>query len=237
MMNNTLRNAVTPEDEIFFATQGAQYFSMNDKVDDDPEADEELRNFERANIWRDLHSNIIILSLKEIQKSTLTLDIIPEDRSSVESESPFDTLDEYRDEDEKVLRIISYIHTKLNTDFAQQLTDRLKFLYKVSQEENPSEIAILPESLSNFVAFLQSETHLKYPDVMLSSSNNIRVHWRTAPNRHFAVEFLNTGDAHFVIFSPDPIHPEKTVRLSGIASIDSLMEIVRPYGVLRWSSR
>jgi hypothetical protein len=233
-MNNTLQNAVTPEDEEFFATQ---FFSMNDKVCDDPEADEELQDYEGAYIWRGFQSNFRILSLKEIQESTLTLESFSGDRISLTSESPFDILDEYRNEDEKVLRIISYIRTQLNADFAQQLANRLEFLFQISHEEHPDEVAIIPESLSNFVALLQSETYLKYPDVMLSPSNNIRIQWRTAPNRHFAVEFLNSGDAQFVIFSPDPSHPERTIRLSGIASIDSLMEMVRPYGVLRWSSR
>jgi len=235
MMNNTLQNVDELDAyEEYFA---AKYYSMADEVIDDPEDDEGSLGYWGTYDWNELEFNFRLYFRGQIHASPLTLESIPEDSISVKWESPFDTLDEYRDEDEKVLRIISYIHTKLNTDFAQQLTDRLKFLYKVSQEENSNEIAIMPESLSNFVAFLQSETHLKYPDVVLSSSNNIRVQWRTTPNRHFAVEFLNTGDAHFVIFSPDPIHPEKTVRLSGIASIDSLMEIVRPYGVLRWSSR
>ena len=233
-MNNTLQNVITPEDEKFFATQ---YFSMNDKVDDDPEADQELQSYKRAYIWRDFQSGYRLLSLKDIQESVLTSESTPEDIIYIKWESPFDKLDEYRDEDEKALRVISYIRDQLDADFAQQLANRLKFLFEVSQEENPDEIAIMSESLSNFVAFLQSETHLKYPNVVLSPSNNIRAQWRTAPNRHFAVEFLNTGDAHFVIFSPDPIHSEKTVRLSGITSIDSLMEIVRPYGVLGWSSR
>jgi hypothetical protein len=59
----------------------------------------------------------------------------------------------------------------------------------------------------------------------------------TGPNRHFAVEFLPTGDAHFVIFTPDPMHPDKTIRMSGLASVDSLMETVQPHGVLTWSSQ
>ena len=75
----------------------------------------------------------------------------------------------------------------------------------------------------------------KYPDIVSSPSKNIRAQWRTRPNRHFAVEFFPTGDAHFVIFSPDSSHPEKTKRLSGITSIETLLETVKPQGVLAWS--
>lgn len=236
-MNNTLQtlqNEVLPEDEAYFAVR---YLSMADKVYDDPEANEELQDYEEAYEWRGFQSKFRIFLSKERQESPLTLEFFPEDRIYVKWESPFEKIDERRNEDEKVLRIISYIRSQLEADFAQHLADRLEFLYEVSHEEHPNEIAIMSESLSNFVALLQAETDLKYPDVVLSPSKNIRVQWRAAPNRHFAVEFLSSGDAQFVIFSPDPWHPERTIRSSGIASIDSLMEIARPYGVLSWSSR
>jgi hypothetical protein len=140
-------------------------------------------------------------------------------------------------DDEKVLEIILHVRNQLNISFSKQLADRLEFLFDASKEEYPDEVAILPESLRSFVGFMQSAINLKYPDVVLSPSKNIRAQWRTGPNRHFAVEFLPTGDAHFVIFSPDPMHPEKTIRMSGLASVDSLMETVQPHGVLSWSSQ
>ena len=114
---------------------------------------------------------------------------------------------------------------------------RIQFLFEASKEEYPAEVAILPDSLKNFVGFLQTEPDLKYPDVVLSPSKNIRAQWRTAPNRHFAVEFLPTGDAHFVIFSPDPKHPDKTNRMSGLVSVDSLMQTAQPHGILSWCSK
>ena len=70
---------------------------------------------------------------------------------------------------------------------------------------------------------------------MISPSRNIRVQWQVASNRHFAVEFIEDGDVRFVIFSPDPENLEKITRISGITSLDSLLEITQPYGVLDWS--
>jgi len=171
------------------------------------------------------------------RRSPITMEPDLEYVISPSSESPFDKLYELRNDDEKVLEIISHVRSQLDVSFAQQLADRLKFLVDVAKEEHPDEVAILPESLRNFVSFLQFQANLNYPDVVLSPSKNIRVQWRTAPNRHFAVEFLTTGEAQFVIFSPDPKHPERTIRLSGLASVDSLMETVQPHGVLTWSSR
>lgn len=171
------------------------------------------------------------------RKSPVTMEPSLEEIIFIEPESPFDKLEELLNDDEKVLEIILHVRNQLNINFARQLANRLKFLFDASKEECPEEVAILPESLRNFVGFLQSAINLKYPDVVLSPSKNIRAQWRTGPNRHFAVEFLPTGDAHFVIFSPDPMHPEKTIRMSGLASVDSLMETVQPHGVLTWSSR
>ena len=152
-------------------------------------------------------------------------------------ESPFEKLDDLRDDEEKVSEIISHIRTQLKVDYAQQLADRLEFLVDAAKEERADENSILPESLKNFLSFIQSTTCLGYPDVVLSPSKNIRAQWRNGPNQHFAVEFLETGEARFVIFSPDPNYPERAVRLSGLAMVDSLMEIAVPHGILKWSSR
>lgn len=171
------------------------------------------------------------------RKSPVTMEPSLEEIIFIEPESPFDKLEELLNDDEKVLEIILHVRNQLNINFSKQLADRLEFLFDASKEEYPEEVAILPESLRNFVSFLQSATNLRYPDVVLSPSKNIRAQWRTGPNRHFAVEFLPTGDAHFVIFTPDPMHPDKTIRMSGLASVDSLMETVQPHGVLTWSSQ
>ncbi len=171
------------------------------------------------------------------RKSPVTMEPSLEEIIFIEPESPFDKLEELLNDDEKVLEIILHVRNQLNISFSKQLADRLEFLFDASKEEYADEVAILPESLSSFVGFMQSAKNLNYPDVVLSPSKNIRVQWRTGPNRHFAVEFLPTGDTHFVIFSPDPMHPEKTIRMSGIVSVDSLMETVQPHGVLTWSSQ
>ena len=134
-------------------------------------------------------------------------------------------------------QILAFLNSKLDIPFAKRLADRIQFLFDVSKEEYPDEVAILPESLRNFSGFLQSATKLRYPDVMLSPAKNICTQWRAAPNRHFSAEFLSTGDVHFVIFTPDPMYPEKTTRMSGIVSVDSLLETARPHGVLSWTSQ
>jgi hypothetical protein len=175
------------------------------------------------------------VSFQFVNASTGTFEANIEEVDYLEFESPFDKLDELREEGERVWEIISHVRSHLKADFAHQLANRLAFLLEAAREEYPDEVPISPESLRSFISFLQSRTDLKYPDVILCPSKNIRAQWRAASNRHFAVEFLATGDAQFVVFSPDPNHPESTIRLAGLVSIDSLMETIRPHGVLSWS--
>lgn len=170
------------------------------------------------------------------RKSSITIEQVEEEATSVEPESPFDEIIDRLSDDEKINEIVKFLN-QININFSKRLASRIQFLFEASKEEYPDEVAIFPESLKNFVGFLQTEPDLKYPDVVLSPSKNIRAQWRTAPNRHFAVEFLPTDDAHFVIFSPDPKHPDKTNRMSGLVSIDSLMQTAQPHGILSWCSQ
>lgn len=151
-------------------------------------------------------------------------------------ESPFDALDEKLSSEEKIRRLIAYIRDKSDIQFAPELAARLEFLHQAVMED-PDEAPISPESLSNFIGFLQEAPNLRYPDIVLTPSNEISAQWRTAPNRHFAVVFLPTGETRYVIFTPNLRDPDKIDRLSGITSMDTLMETAEPHRVLDWASR
>ena len=151
-------------------------------------------------------------------------------------ESPFDALDEKLSNEEKIKRLIDYMRDKSNLQFAPELATRLEFLHQAVMED-PDETPISPESLSNFIGFLQEAPNLRSPDIVLTPSNEISAQWRTAPNRHFAVVFLPTGETRYVIFTPNLRDPDKIDRLSGITSMDTLMETAEPHRVLDWASR
>ncbi|MBN1546406.1 MAG: hypothetical protein JW902_07090 [Syntrophaceae bacterium] len=171
-----------------------------------------------------------------LRKSSITTEPIDEAATPAESESPFDEIIDRLGDDEKINEIVKFLN-QTTIAFPKRLAERIQFLFEASKEEYPDEVAILPESLKNFVSFLQTEPNLKYPDVVLSPDKNICAQWRTAPNRHFSVEFLPTGDARFVIFSPDPKQPDKINRISGIVSLDSLMRTAQPHGVRSWCAQ
>ncbi len=151
-------------------------------------------------------------------------------------ESPFDELDEKLPNKEKIKRLVTHIRHESTIQFAQKLATRLEFLHEAVMEDS-DEAPVSSESLSNFISFLQRTSNLKYPDVVLTPSNEISAQWRTAPNRHFAVVFLPDGTTRYVIFTPNLIDPDKIDRLSGTTSVDTLMETVQPHGVFSWASR
>ena len=224
--------------EAFKKFLAARNSALTDKDIEEPEFGVE------ATVFEETSSSIIpapwgewaVLNTIECEASAttepVTVHIIVQ-----ETDSPFDELSDQQDDDDKVLEIIEHVRTQLNMGFAKRLAHRLDYLFKISNEEDPDDIAISPDSLRNFISFIQSAPYLEYPDVVITPSKNIRAQWRTAPNRHFAVEFIPTGETYFVIFSPDHNFPERTIRLSGLVSVASLMETVQPLGVLSWSSQ
>jgi hypothetical protein len=132
--------------------------------------------------------------------------------------------------------LILHIRERFRAEFAERLAKRLDYLAKISQEEYPEQGPIAPESLQDFVALLESTPNLAYPGVVLTPSGNIQVEWRKGKNRHFAVEFVGSGDVQFVVFAPDPKDSYKTIRASGMATVASLTDIVRPYDVESWAT-
>lgn len=162
------------------------------------------------------------------------------DTSAKPQESPFDALEErFRDREKirqikKIKQKINAIIDETNIRFSRRLAARLHFLYDAVLED-PDEDPVPIESLVNFIRFLQDTPNLKYPEVVLTPSNEISAQWRTEPNRHFAVVFQMTGETRFVIFTPNSKDSKKTDRLSGITSVDTLMELVEPHGVLDWA--
>ncbi len=151
--------------------------------------------------------------------------------------SPFDLLDERRENYEKVRELISYVRSSLDVSFARELANRLEFLSEVAKEEGPDQSEVSAESLRMFIKFLELAPDLKCPGVVLSPSGNVRVQWRAAPNKHFVAEFYPDGEVRFVIFRPDPNRPDQTIRLSGTVSVESILSTAEPHGVLEWAGQ
>ncbi len=161
---------------------------------------------------------------------TLTLEDVEEARPTYRG-SPFDDLEELKDDNHKIRDIITHVRCSSALSYAEQLASRLGLLASLAYEETSG---LSLDSLRNLLSFLQSHRKLSYPDLVLTPSGNLRAEWRKARNRYFAVEFLSEEECRFVVFAPNPHNCEKPYRISGSTSPEKLLDTVQLYGRLDW---
>ena len=132
--------------------------------------------------------------------------------------------------------LIDGIRRHPNIRHGVRLAARLEHLLAISREEQPAQAPPAIASLISLTAFLSAHPELVYPTTVLTPDGNVRVQWRRGASEHFAIEFLGDHDVRFVIFAPDPRHRYKTNRVSGSATVESVMTLAAPYGVMEWAT-
>ena len=118
--------------------------------------------------------------------------------------------------------------------YADRLARRLTELLDAIKEENSEELSISIESLNGFYEFIKANPNLVYPRLTLTPDGDIYTQWRESANKIFSAHFLSKGDVRFVIFKPNAKHAEKTVRLSGSTTVDTLIDEVRRHEATGW---
>jgi len=124
--------------------------------------------------------------------------------------------------EDQVQELIFRIKTSRLIPLRENLANRLLALYYDAKEEDPECVGIVSESLRSFNDFLHLYTNIKCPTVSLTPDNNIYASWRLEHNRVFSIHFLPNADVRFVMFKPNEKHPERKIRISGSATIDTL---------------
>lgn len=152
-----------------------------------------------------------------------------------ENQDPFTQTTLQREEDQ-VQELIFRIKRSRSICHRGRLANRLLNLFKDAKEEDPDCLGIAAKSLRNFNNFLLLHTNLKCPTISLTPDYNIYASWRDGQNRVFSIHFLPDADVRFVIFKLNVRHPERKIRISGVATTDVLMETVTPYGIGDWIS-
>ena len=136
-------------------------------------------------------------------------------------------------EEEEVQELIYQIKTS-DIRYRNEIANRLITLFKDSKEEDPYGPGIKAGSLRNFISFLELYPDVKCPSISLTPEHNIYVSWRDKNNKVFSIHFLSDKDTRFVIFLPNYRHPERKIRVAGIATVDVLLETIAPYGLTDW---
>ena len=157
---------------------------------------------------------------------------ITQDSTKTSASTQLELLDS---EENKLQQLIMKIRVSASTLCNHKLlniVERILTLLKDAKEEDEFSVGISPGSLLNFYSFISKHADLKRQKLALTPENNIYASWKTGKDKVFSIHFLANGDARFVIFKPSDRHPDKPIRLSGIAPVDDLMqEVLIPHGI------
>ena len=135
-----------------------------------------------------------------------------------------------------VEEIIWRVRTTLPARYKTRLASRLSELQKAVQEEELDGRGISVGSLQHFIEFLEAYPALRCPAISVTPDRNIYASWKSGSDRVFSIHFLPEGEVRFVIFRPNDKHPGQAIRLSGTATVDVIISIAAPHGVLNWAS-
>jgi len=151
-----------------------------------------------------------------------------------ENQDPITQATLLKREEDQVQELIFRIKRSRTISCQELLANRLLTLFYDAKEEDPDCVGIAAESLRNYYNFIHLHTNIKCPTISLTPEYNIYASWRDEQNRVLSVHFLPNMDVRFVMFKPNDRHPERKIRVSGIATIDILMDTLTPYCIEDW---
>jgi hypothetical protein len=145
-------------------------------------------------------------------------------------------LDVLRTPRERIREQVRVLRSGARLPYRQRLARRLDFLLRALEEEEEQLAQDSPESLRQMLLFLEALPDFRCPTVTVTPSATFRAQWQADPARHFAVDFMPDGQIRFVVFAPDPDHPERVERVSGIVGAANAMKAIETYQVHRWAA-
>ncbi len=146
-------------------------------------------------------------------------------------ESPFEELEEAKDDAQRLNDLVTFVQR----NYSSRLASRLQKIFEAVKEEQLGINFLSVDSLKNFVRFLK-QNPLPAPNLVLTSSGNVRAEWKKGPDKFLGLEFLKENDCKFVLFAPDEFAHSKILRVSGWSSIDRILNTIEFYGVNDWMS-
>jgi hypothetical protein len=136
-----------------------------------------------------------------------------------------------------MLIIPRHLHTLIDrllaTDitYKNRLSERIIKLSEAFAEDYEGRILSV-RSLAGLVDFLELSLSSSYPDLTATPAGDVYAEWRGPEGRLLTIEFLDSGDARYLMFRPNPKHPQRVDRLSGTTTTDALPETVAPLALL-----
>jgi hypothetical protein len=115
--------------------------------------------------------------------------------------------------------------------YKNRLSDRIIKLSAAFAEDYEGN-TLSVRSLAGLVDFLESSPSSIYPDLTATPGGDVYAEWHGPEGRLLTIEFLDSGDARYLLFRPNPKHPQRVDRLSGTTTTDALPETVAPLALL-----
>ena len=109
--------------------------------------------------------------------------------------------------------------------FKARLADRLAVLTSAFAEDYDRG-TLSPRAIDALVTFLASSASFGYPELTATPAGDLYAEWRGSDGRILTIEFLDSGDVHYLFFGPNPKHPQRTDRLTGFTTADALPDTV-----------
>lgn len=115
------------------------------------------------------------------------------------------------------------------------LVNRLRFLRQALEEEEGTPSDISPDSLRGLLLFVRCVERFRQPEISLTPEHEVYLRWKIDTSNLFAVHFLGHKNVRFVVFAPNHRHPGFVNRLSGTATVDTVLGFARRGGIdLDW---
>lgn len=113
------------------------------------------------------------------------------------------------------------------SDDGCRIVARLSALRAMLKEEEGEEADIAAESLRALQLFLQAAGRVRPPGITLTPEAEIYLRWKEGRDHLFAVHLINGRMVRYTVFAPNPRHPRRIRRLSGIEAADTVLETAR----------
>lgn len=112
-----------------------------------------------------------------------------------------------------------------------RLKERFAFLFE-PDEGDP--VRISPGSVRQLLQFLRKDRKLRCPSIVITNRQNVKAIWRASEMEIFWIEFEPNGDVTYLAFSPDEKRSDGVERLSGLSTVDAVMDRAKSSGALKW---
>lgn len=152
---------------------------------------------------------------------------------SLEGSAAFQDYEPFDEAAERFEKALAALRAGTGVSHGSRIAERIRTLARAAEEEG--ELGPSAEAAEGLLAFLQTSLPLKYPDLTLGPRGALLAEWRGSEGRLLGVYLADSLRAKFVVFRPNPRHPELMDRYSGTTTVDEVVSKVVDLEGISWA--